>query len=103
MEAKIFDGALTPDNLKRSRILIVDDQQALLESMQALLRISGYTVDIARSGARALELLQEDIFQLLLLDLQMPGVDGHEVMRFIDQHEMPRLRIMCRGCLHTSF
>lgn len=88
MEAKIFDGALTPDSIKRSRILIVDDQLALLESMQALLRISGYSVDIANSGTRALELLQEDSYQLLLLDLQMPGVDGHEVMRFIDQHEI---------------
>ncbi len=97
MQATNIAGALTPDKIKRSQILLVDDQRALLESMQALLRISGYSVEMATSGAQALEALQQGRFNLVLLDLQMPGVDGHEVLRFIKKHEIDTEVIVVSG------
>lgn len=97
MQARNIAGVLTPDRVKRSQILIVDDQLALLESMQALLRISGYQVDMASSGTEALEALQQGCFNLVLLDLQMPGVDGHEVLRFIEKHEIDLEVIVVSG------
>lgn len=69
-------------------MLIVDDQLPLLESLRALLRISGYRIEMATSGAEALDKLQQQSYNLVLLDLQMPGLDGHEVLRFIRQHEI---------------
>ncbi len=88
MQAKKIVGALTPDKINRSQILLVDDQLSLLESMQALLRVSGYRVELARSGAEAIEALKRGGFNLVLLDLQMPGIDGHEVLNFISQQQV---------------
>ncbi len=71
------------EQLRQSRILIVDDQRSMLESLQALLRINGYLVDMALGGAAAIEKLRETNYRLVLLDLQMPEVDGHAVHRHI--------------------
>ncbi len=71
------------EQLRRSRILVVDDQRAVLESLRALLRINGYPVDVAAGGAEALEKLQKTNYCLVLLDLQMAGVDGHAVQSYI--------------------
>jgi len=86
LQANKITGTLTPERIKQSAILIVDDQLALLESMQALLRISGYQVEIVTNGQAALEALKRGSFNLVLLDLQMPGVDGHQVLRTIDEN-----------------
>ena len=88
MQAINIEGVLTPERIKRSRILIVDDQVALLESLQALLRITGYQVSIATGGVEALDALQQGGFDLVLLDLQMPGLDGQEVLRMVMQQRI---------------
>lgn len=63
-----------------ARILIVDDEPGVRESLTELLRIEGYKVESAESGNLALENLKEGDFDLVLLDLRMPGIDGVEVM-----------------------
>lgn len=86
---------------EQSHVLIVDDQLSLLQSLQALLRINGYLVTLARSGGEAIKKLQETDFQLVLLDLQMPGIDGLEVMEFIQQARLDLEVIVVSG--ETSF
>ncbi|MBS1249005.1 MAG: Response regulator MprA [Chloroflexi bacterium] len=63
-----------------AEILIVDDEKAVRESLQDILELEGYTVEAAGSGETALEMLNEGEFDLILLDLKMPGIDGVEVM-----------------------
>jgi len=62
-----------------ARILVVDDEAAIRLTMNMLLRRSGYAVTTAESGEQALALITEQPFDLLLLDLKMPGVTGLEV------------------------
>lgn len=88
MPAVNIEGILTPERIKRSRILVVDDQLAVLESMQALLRISGYQVETASGGVEALGLLQQRSYDLLLLDLQMPGMDGQKLLKEIARQRL---------------
>ena len=87
--------------VEQSHVLIVDDQLALLQSLQALLRINGYLVTLARTGGEAIKKLQEADFQLVLLDLQMPGIDGLEVMEFIRQAKLDLEVVVVSG--ETSF
>jgi DNA-binding NtrC family response regulator len=61
-------------------ILIVDDDQAILDSCRTILADEGHTVEVASGGAAALELLRQKSFQLALVDLRMPGVNGLEVV-----------------------
>lgn len=91
------DGVLTPDRVGRSRILLVDDQRAMLQSLQALLRINGYQVELATGGAEAIRKLQEGNYYLVLLDLQMPVIDGHEVQRFINENSINAEVIVLSG------
>lgn len=83
MQARGSDSVLTPEKKERSRILIVDDQVKLLNSLHALLTINGYQADVAASGAEAITRLKAENYSLLLLDLQMPGVTGHQVQQYV--------------------
>jgi DNA-binding response OmpR family regulator len=64
-----------------ARILIADDEAPIRLTMESLLRRRGYEVTIAEDGGQALELLQHNLFDLLLLDLSMPVLSGLEVAR----------------------
>ena len=63
-------------------ILIVDDKPELLNSLHQLLRIHGYEADKALGGALALEALDARHYDVVLLDLIMPGVSGHDVLDY---------------------
>lgn len=63
-----------------ARLLIVDDNVRLAESLKYLVEIHGYVAHVCNSGFAALDLVAEQRFDLMLLDLSMPGMTGHEVL-----------------------
>lgn len=67
------------------RILIVDDEQIVRESLGSWFREEGFTVDIAQSGKEALEKLTAGTWDIFLLDIKMPGMDGLELQRKIKE------------------
>ena len=72
-----------------SNILIVDDIPSNIRLMVSILDDKGYSVSYAQSGAKAIELCKKVNFDLILLDVMMPGMDGFEVcrqLRLIDQY-----------------
>jgi PAS domain S-box-containing protein len=73
--------------LDDSEILLVDDDAGTLEMLEETLRSAGYETQSVRSGARALEVLSSKIVSAVLLDLQMPGMDGFEVIRHVREQE----------------
>jgi signal transduction histidine kinase len=64
-------------------ILIVDDKQENLFSLQRLLQIHNFNVDTAISGEEALKKILKNFYALIILDVQMPGMDGFEVAEAI--------------------
>jgi DNA-binding response OmpR family regulator len=65
------------------RILVVDDEEDLAEAIATALRREGYAVDVALDGEAALDRLALTAYDLVTLDLTLPGVDGAEVCRAI--------------------
>lgn len=63
------------------RILIVEDNSRLLTQLDILLQNNGYSVDLADDGAKALFLLQEHAYDLAIIDIGLPVVDGFEVIQ----------------------
>lgn len=63
------------------RILIAEDDAALAEALQVALRQSGYAVDRVDNGHAADQILRSAVFDLLILDLGLPKLDGFEVLR----------------------
>lgn len=71
-------------------ILIVDDKQENLYSLKALLRLNLYEVDTAASGEEALKRILKNEYELIILDVQMPGMDGYEVAETISGYSRSR-------------
>ena len=71
---------------RQFRILLVDDSPVERLGLGHYLRRSGYTVDEAADGKSALEHLKNRESDLILLDLQMPGMSGFEVLSYLQKH-----------------
>ena len=72
---------LSQQERKKFRILVVDDELIVRDSLKEILDEEGYTVEMAGSGPNALEELSKQPYQLMLLDIKMPGMDGVEVLQ----------------------
>ncbi|MFD1470167.1 response regulator transcription factor [Hymenobacter caeli] len=71
--------------MKTPRILIVDDEPNIVMSLEFLMRKNGYLVGIARNGTEALAAIAATPFDLVLLDVMMPDVDGYQVCQQLRQ------------------
>jgi DNA-binding response OmpR family regulator len=69
------------DTKLKRRVLVVDDEPAILRVLSIKLRISGYDVVTASGGREALDLIDSEYPDVMLLDVVMPGVDGFEVLQ----------------------
>ena len=65
------------------RILVVEDNADSREMLKSLLELYGYQVEAAADGRKGLEILQQDSFDLALVDIGLPGIDGYEVAQRI--------------------
>ncbi len=72
--------------MNQAKVLIVDDEPQIRRTLRATLVPHGYTVADARSGEEALEVLRQEKPDLVLLDLNMPGMGGLEACRTIREH-----------------
>ncbi|MEM9773960.1 MAG: response regulator transcription factor [Chloroflexota bacterium] len=73
-----------------AKILIAEDEADIRELIKITLSFSGFDVVAAEDGRRALELAQEDSYDLIMMDVQMPHMDGYEACREIKK--IPSLR-----------
>ena len=82
-----------------SRILIIDDEAAIRESLETLLTLEGFDVTLAFDGSSGLDRLARERFDLLLLDLALPGESGIDLLpRILDtQPELPVIMITAYG------
>lgn len=71
---------------KKEHILLVDDEQDILDILSYNLEKAGYNVSTALNGENALKLLKENEFDLAVLDLMMPGIDGIELCQQIKEN-----------------
>lgn len=73
----------------KERILVVDDEKDILELIDYNLSKNGYKVKTVTSGEEALELIKDNDYDLIILDLMLPGVDGFDLCKIIkaDKHK----------------
>ena len=69
------------------KVLLVDDEEEFVETLAERMRNRGMEVDTSNSGGEALELVDEEPYDVVVLDLQMPGMDGIEVLERIKRRK----------------
>ncbi len=67
----------------RPRVLIIDDEAGIRESLEILLKLEGFDVEVAPDGPKGLQTLEGSLFDLVLLDLALPGQSGFEILQTI--------------------
>ncbi len=72
------------------RILVIEDNPVNLELMTDLLDAFGFTVLAARDGSLGIELVRQEKLDLIICDMQMPGMDGYEVAAYLKRDPMLR-------------
>ena len=83
--------------IQKYRILIVDDDATIRSTMEAILEDEGYSVDSAANGKEAIKKTNEQIYNLALLDIRLPDMEGVELLKLM-KDSVPRMRkIMVTG------
>lgn len=81
-----------------AKILLVEDDRALREALGITLELGGYAYRAVDSAEAALSALQQDMFSLVVSDVNMPGMDGHELLALI-RKRYPQIPVL----LMTAF
>jgi DNA-binding NtrC family response regulator len=82
---------------KKIRILIVDDESDLRNLLNHVLTQAGYEVVEAPGGEEALNILQRETFDIALLDIQMPNINGIQVLKYLQKNSPSTKAIMLTG------
>ena len=80
-----------------SKILIVEDEEAIADLEKDYLELSGFEVEVANDGELGLKKAMEEEYNLIILDLMLPGMDGFEVCRRVrDEKNVPILMVSAK-------
>ena len=84
------------------KILIVEDEEMIADIISAGLTRTGYQCECVYDGAEAAGLLEEKRYDLILLDIMLPGADGYELMEYIKNYNTPVIFITARTRLEDK-
>ncbi|MGB9640282.1 MAG: sigma-54-dependent transcriptional regulator, partial [Anaerolineales bacterium] len=83
--------------MSQVKILVIDDETGIREGTKRALSAQGYEVDTAENGEQGLELIKKNRYDLILLDVMMPGISGIELIEKIHQVDPETVCIIITG------
>jgi len=83
--------------MTKAKILVADDEMKIREYFSDVLRHEDFDVDTAQNGEIAIELIDKDIYDIALIDLNMPKVDGMSVLKYINENSYGTIGIILTG------
>lgn len=78
------------------KILIVDDEKAICDLIDMNLTAAGYSCRTVQDGLKALDMVEQEQFDLILLDIMLPGADGYDIMEYIRPLKIPVIFITAK-------
>jgi DNA-binding NtrC family response regulator len=83
--------------MEKKSILIIDDDEAILKSLKSILEMKGFRVATAENGREALEKVCSDFFNLALIDIRLPDIDGTSLLQEFQQLVPMMRKVMITG------
>ena len=85
------------------RVLVVDDERAIRDTLREILEDAGYEVAVAEDGVKALEQFNQERYDVVLCDIKMPGMDGIELLDKLQaESEVPVVMVSGHGTIETA-
>jgi DNA-binding response OmpR family regulator len=82
---------------ENARVLVVDDDESIRKALTAVLEEEGYAVDTAQSGNEAIEKCGANYYNLALIDIRLPDMEGTKLLNAIRQDTPPMVKIIVTG------
>ena len=82
---------------EQARILVIDDDKAVRKSHEAMLKANGYEVDVAETGIEAIKKSKAKLYNLALVDLRLPDMDGIELLTSMREAVPKTVKIIITG------
>jgi DNA-binding NtrC family response regulator len=82
---------------EKTRILIVDDDESIRKALAAVLEEEGYVVDTAQNGKEAIEKSSMSFYNLALIDIRLPDVEGTKLLDAMKESTPPMIKIIVTG------
>ncbi len=80
-----------------NKILIVEDDESIAQMMRLCLVKNNYVCDVCYDGAEGARMIEENTYDLVLLDIMLPGIDGMELMDYIRQFDVPVIFVTAKA------
>jgi len=80
-----------------TKILVVDDDEGILDSISKALRLEGYDVDVANTGKKAIQATERNFYNLALLDIRLPDMEGTELLTAMKDTTPRMVKIILTG------
>ena len=84
-------------SLDQKHILVIDDDESVLRSIARILELEGYRVETARTGKEAIEKSRLDSYNLAIVDIRLPDMDGTELLTVMRDTTPRMIKIMLTG------
>lgn len=97
----IFDYTVKEESRGKEKILIIDDAEFMRTILTDILTTHNYEVSVAENGEKGLKMLQENVFDICLLDIGMPGMDGLLVLEIIKER-YPDIKVVMLSARSTK-
>lgn len=81
----------------KASVLIVEDDTEILETLSTLLQQKGYTTDIAKTGKEAMQKAKDKFFNVALLDIRLPDMEGTKLLTTMNKNLPEMVKIMITG------
>lgn len=81
------------------KILIVDDEKPICDLIDIHLSAAGYCCKSVQDGLKAIDMIEQENFDLILLDIMLPGVDGYDIMEYIRPLKVPVIFITAKNAV----